>query len=152
MSLSLSLLHSFLMSPSLSLSSRAGETDVHVTEPPDKNEFLSDLDKMEEEEGKEEEGEGEGDGGTAVEAAPQLYPDLESSVEVWSDFLRVHLHPKSLLMVPRHFHNEYVSEWRVLGRSSRVSASCYLKQAAHTNATPPFDVIIPQTHPFPLFF
>ena len=35
--------------------------------------------------------------------------DLESSVEVWSDFLRLHLHPKSLLTVPGHFHNEYVA-------------------------------------------
>ncbi len=119
-----------------------GETDVHVTEPPDKNEFLSDLDKMEEEEeGKEEEGEGEGDRRTAVEVAPRLYPDLESSVEVWSDFLRVHLHPKSLLMVPRHFHNEYVSEWRVLGHTSRVFPSCHLKQAARTNTTPPLTVV-----------
>ena len=32
--------------------------------------------------------------------------DLDSSVEVWTDFLRLHLHPKSLLMVPGHFHNE----------------------------------------------
>ena len=36
--------------------------------------------------------------------------DLESSVEVWSDFMRLHLHSKSLLMVPGHFHNEYVAQ------------------------------------------
>ena len=30
--------------------------------------------------------------------------DLQSSVEVWSDFLRLHLHPHSLLMVPGHTH------------------------------------------------
>ena len=35
-----------------------------------------------------------------------LYPSLNTSVEVWSDFLRIHLHPNSTLMVPGHFHNE----------------------------------------------
>ena len=36
---------------------------------------------------------------------PDRY-DLDTRVEVWSDFLRLHLHPKSLLMLPRYFHNE----------------------------------------------
>ena len=31
---------------------------------------------------------------------------LDDSVKVWSDFLRLHLHSKSLLMVPGHVHNE----------------------------------------------
>lgn len=32
--------------------------------------------------------------------------DLDSTVEVWSDFLCTHLHPRSLLMLPGYFHNE----------------------------------------------
>ena len=32
---------------------------------------------------------------------------LESIVEVWSDYLRPHLHPQSLLTVPDYHHNRY---------------------------------------------
>lgn len=37
----------------------------------------------------------------------KLY-ELHSDVKVWSDFLRIHLHPKSLLLVPGVFHGKYV--------------------------------------------
>ena len=31
---------------------------------------------------------------------------LESSVSVWSDFLRLHFHPRSLLLLPDYYHKE----------------------------------------------
>ena len=33
---------------------------------------------------------------------------LESNVSVWSDFLRLHFHPRSLLLIPEYYHKEYV--------------------------------------------
>lgn len=33
---------------------------------------------------------------------------FESSVSVWSDFLRLHFHPRSLLLLPEYHHHEYV--------------------------------------------
>ncbi len=41
--------------------------------------------------------------------------DLSSNVEVWSDFLRLHLHPNSLLMVLGHSHLTVTAlEWNLL--------------------------------------
>lgn len=77
---------------------------MYKTEAAVKNEFLVDLDR-------EDSGEvvpipskdgGNGDMGTGQGKSYRL----EDSIEVWSDFLRLHLHSKSLLMVPGHFHNE----------------------------------------------
>ena len=107
---------------------REDELDVHTAEPPVKNEFLEDLDRM-------DTGANEGEEvntsysqscglllifwsrmrlslslSLSLSLQAQLPAshryDLDSSAEVWSDFLRLHLHPKSLLMLPGHFHNE----------------------------------------------
>ncbi|XP_064390444.1 protein misato homolog 1-like [Halichondria panicea] len=58
-----------------------------------KNEFLSHLEEVEA-------------GQRAIKEVDDGQYDLSSNVEVWSDFLRLHLHPNSLLMVPGHSHPE----------------------------------------------
>ena len=88
---------------SLSISPRQGGVDVYETEAAVKNEFLEHLDKEDETPSattKEEGREGEDN-----ESGKKTY-HLDDSIEVWSDFQRLHLHSKSLLMVPGHFHNE----------------------------------------------
>lgn len=66
----------------------------------------------------EEEEEKDGEEGAVRETGAQppvrLYPELDTSVEVWSDFLRLHLHPKSLLMIPGHFHYEYAMMTKIV--------------------------------------
>lgn len=67
-------------------------------EPTAKNEFLVDLDREEE---------GSGTAMQCEEAAGSSAANyhLDNVVEVWSDFLRPHLHSRSLLMVPGHQHS-----------------------------------------------
>lgn len=83
---------------------RQGGVEVHETEAAVKNEYLADLDK---EDGGEmvlspSQNDGNGDMGMGQRKSYHL----DDCIEVWSDFLRLHLHSKSLLMVPGHFHNE----------------------------------------------
>ncbi len=33
---------------------------------------------------------------------------LQNEVKVWSDFLRIHLHPRSVVTIPDIFHDELV--------------------------------------------
>ena len=109
---------------------REDELDVHTAEPPVKNEFLEDLDRMDSGANEGEEVNTSYSQSCGLNAnllvlacvyvslslslslslqaqlpASHQY-DLNLSAEVWSDFLRLHLHPKSLLMLPGHFHNE----------------------------------------------
>ncbi len=37
----------------------------------------------------------------------KLY-DLDDSVRVWSDFMRLHLHPRSVALITEYQHNQYV--------------------------------------------
>ena len=83
------------------------------TELPHKNTLLTDLERVDA--GEIEETEVHSQNGithprmknllTLQVMAPGQY-DLDSTVEVWSDFLCTHLHPRSLLMLPGYFHNE----------------------------------------------
>lgn len=70
-----------------------GPLEKHVTEPIEKNKFTQDLDKLDQGEVEEEE---------LVKKSYQL----ESAVKVWSDYLRPHLHPRSILMLPEFFHKD----------------------------------------------
>lgn len=70
-----------------------GETQTHKMETVEKNEFLTDLQLLDA--GKME--------AKVMEA--KIY-ELDRRVNVWSDFLRLHLHPNSLLTLPGIFHND----------------------------------------------
>ncbi|XP_026513896.1 protein misato homolog 1 isoform X3 [Terrapene carolina triunguis] len=86
-----------------------GNLMTHQEDPPAKNLFLQDLSKLE--------GGMSSDGGFSPRALPlskdvsqlptQLHVSqkghqLEGSVRVWSDYLRVHLHPRSIFMIHQY--------------------------------------------------
>ena len=83
---------------------RQGGVEVHQTEAAAKNEFLADLDREESGEVVPAPSKDDGNGDMGMGQGKSYH--LDDSIEVWSDFLRLHLHSKSLLMVPGHFHNE----------------------------------------------
>ncbi|GAQ79541.1 tubulin [Klebsormidium nitens] len=81
-----------------------GQKAVYRSQPIEKNAFLKSLD--EEEDGESAEGGAHGsgmevDGGAeAREADLARVAGLEDSVQYWTDYLKVHLHPKSLYELP----------------------------------------------------
>ena len=51
---------------------------------------------------------------TDKEPTPQVFGkklyNLDNSVNVWSDFLRLHLHPKTIATIDEYQHNQYVCD------------------------------------------
>lgn len=39
--------------------------------------------------------------------SPQPLTPTEGSIRVWSDFLRVHLHPRSICLIQKYNHDGY---------------------------------------------
>ena len=57
---------------------------------------------------------------------------LESNVSVWSDFLRLHFHPRSLLLLPEYHHREYVcSTVNLLTTQHKEYSNLYNMYANH---------------------
>lgn len=77
---------------------------MYKTEAAVKNEFLADLDREDSGEVVPVPSKDDRNGDMGMKQEQSYH--LDNSIEVWSDFLRLHLHSKSLLMVPGHFHNE----------------------------------------------
>ncbi|XP_064609443.1 protein misato homolog 1-like [Liolophura sinensis] len=51
------------------------------------------------------------------------YYNLDSEVKVWSDFLRIHLHPRSLNIVQEYTHNNPVEPFDIYGCGERLFSS-----------------------------
>lgn len=77
---------------------------MYKTEAAVKNEFLADLDREDSGEVVPSLSKKDGNGDMGMGQGKSYH--LDDSIEVWSDFLRLHLHSKSLLTVPGYFHNE----------------------------------------------
>ncbi|XP_040854970.1 protein misato homolog 1 isoform X2 [Ochotona curzoniae] len=63
-----------------------------------------------------------GKGPPPVPAAPepQPPPPMEGSVTVWSDFLRVHLHPRSICMIHKYNHDGEAGRLEAFGQGESV--------------------------------
>lgn len=86
-------LYSSNSSAATSVSTWGGNVSTHVTEPRKKNLFLQSL----YEEGGVEDGTDNGVNGSAQEIGDSdIVSSLESNVEYWTDFSKVHYHPQSL--------------------------------------------------------
>jgi hypothetical protein len=70
-----------------------GAIEHHQVEQDPKNEFQTDLEKLDKQQIEEN-------------IIDEKEYDLESTVRVWSDYMRTHLHPQSLLTVPGHRNND----------------------------------------------
>ncbi|EDV27033.1 uncharacterized protein TRIADDRAFT_54552 [Trichoplax adhaerens] len=98
------------------LPSWSGSTEQHYTEPALKNQFLQDLEYEDNEalnsaKDKDTLGQAENSKGSSSHSntsrvnRDRIYNNLDSEISVWSDFLRIHWHPKSLCIVPQFMHN-----------------------------------------------
>uniref|UniRef100_A0A674JSB7 Misato mitochondrial distribution and morphology regulator 1 n=3 Tax=Terrapene triunguis TaxID=2587831 RepID=A0A674JSB7_9SAUR len=104
-----------------------GNLMTHQEDPPAKNLFLQDLSKLE--------GGMSSDGGFSPRALPlskdvsqlptQLHVSqkghqLEGSVRVWSDYLRVHLHPRSIFMIHQYNNDGESSQLEAFGQGESL--------------------------------
>ncbi|MBN3317643.1 MSTO1 protein, partial [Atractosteus spatula] len=115
-----------------------GEVMTHRESPPAKNSFLQDLDRLDEgqllAEGdfsatQAQESEALSAGGiamatvnTSLERAQKRY-SLEGSVRVWSDFLRVHLHPRSMMVINQYNHDGESNRLEAFGQGEALCRS-----------------------------
>ncbi|XP_077697597.1 protein misato homolog 1 isoform X4 [Eretmochelys imbricata] len=113
-----------------------GSLSTHQEDPPAKNLFLQDLSKLE--------GGISSDGDFSPRALPlskdvsqlpkQLHVSqkghqLEGSVQVWSDYLRVHLHPRSIFMIHQYNYDGESSQLEAFGQGeSLLHNSTYLEE------------------------
>ncbi|CAM2108434.1 protein misato homolog 1 isoform X4 [Caretta caretta] len=113
-----------------------GSLSTHQEDPPAKNLFLQDLSKLE--------GGISSDGDFGPRALPlskdvsqlpkqllvsQKGHQLEGSVQVWSDYLRVHLHPRSIFMIHQYNYDGESSQLEAFGQGeSLLHNSTYLEE------------------------
>lgn len=112
----------------------SGRVDVFKTEPERKNEYLQDLDKIEHSQNSKSDLKYCYDEDRDICHDDQISPmqsnknlvatspliedrfyDLDSKVKVWSDFLRPHLHPKSVITLEDYFHNNEQEPFDLFG-------------------------------------
>ncbi|XP_022105673.1 protein misato homolog 1-like [Acanthaster planci] len=117
-----------------------GDVTLHEEKPPSKNEFLSDLDaqdmlcddtlqgthKKDDQSTPDTdtmEVEGQSLEGESLPGQPAAQPTkvyhLDESIDVWSDFLHGHLHPKTVMVIKQHAHGSEVDPFGLFtkGRS-----------------------------------
>ncbi|KAJ8386475.1 hypothetical protein AAFF_G00169450 [Aldrovandia affinis] len=116
-----------------------GEVMTHKQSPPTKNIFLQDLDKLDE---------GEMLTGaefntshlqqcpgavametvnSSLERAQKLYR-LEGSVRVWSDFLRIHLHPRTISVINQYNHDGESQRLEAFGQGEALCQGAVLEE------------------------
>ncbi|KAI0216232.1 Misato-like protein 1 [Lamellibrachia satsuma] len=110
-----------------------GDTTLHKVDTGQKNEFLQDLDKEQSEDiAVVEKSSKEIDTAHTLEAATSNVPsdlaplggdasgavklyDLDKSVDVWTDYLRPHLHPRTIHIVQQYHHDNELEQFDVFG-------------------------------------
>ncbi|XP_059205417.1 protein misato homolog 1 isoform X2 [Centropristis striata] len=116
-----------------------GSLMMHKESPPEKNSFLEDLDRL-------DRGEilGEADfysnsqphcsGAVSVDtvnnqlARVQAHYRLEGSVKVWSDFLRIHLHPRTISVIHQYNHDGEAHRLEAFGQGEALLQGSVLEQ------------------------
>lgn len=116
-----------------------GPMMTHRESPPTKNSFLQDLDKLDEGEILAEPEFSAAQlqqcsGAVAVptvnsslEHAQKLYR-LEGSVRVWSDFLRIHLHPRTISVINQYNHDGESQRLEAFGQGEALCQGVVLEQ------------------------
>ncbi|XP_029938036.1 protein misato homolog 1 isoform X2 [Salarias fasciatus] len=113
-----------------------GSLVMHKESPPEKNSFLEDLDKME--------GEilAEADFSPQPRRSGPLGVDsvnrqldrarrgyrLEGSVRVWSDFLRIHLHPRTVAVIHQYNHDGEAQRLEAFGQGEALLQGALLEE------------------------
>ncbi|XP_072528224.1 protein misato homolog 1 [Salminus brasiliensis] len=119
-----------------------GEIMTHKESPPDKNVFLQDLDRLDNGELLAEPdfsppaaAAGRCSGGavaietvnSALERVQKSYM-LEGSVRVWSDFLRLHLHPRTISVIHQYNHDGESARLEVFGQGEALLQGSVLEE------------------------
>ncbi|XP_061839279.1 protein misato homolog 1 [Nerophis lumbriciformis] len=108
-----------------------GSLMTHKESPPEKNSFLEDLDKLDRGDILTEvdftssrqypcEGSLRLDTVNAQLAAIQKSYQLEGSVKVWSDFLRIHLHPRTISVIHQYNHDGEAERLEAFGQGESL--------------------------------
>ncbi|CAF94151.1 unnamed protein product, partial [Tetraodon nigroviridis] len=103
-----------------------GSLMMHKESPPAKNSFLEDLDKLEREQTLAQadlyltqpqySGSASVDTANSRLAGIQKAYHLEGSVKVWSDFLRIHLHPRTISVIHQYNHDGEAQRLEAFGQ------------------------------------
>lgn len=119
-----------------------GQIMTHEESPPDKNVFLQDLDRLDEGQllaepdfGPLAGASGHCSGGavaiqtvnSALERVQKPYR-LEGSVRVWSDFLRLHLHPRTVSVIHQYNHNGESGRLEAFGQGEALLQGSVLEE------------------------
>ncbi|KAI1901479.1 hypothetical protein AGOR_G00034860 [Albula goreensis] len=116
-----------------------GDVITHKESPPTKNSFLQDLDKLDEGEILAEAEFSSPQlqqctGAVAMdtvnrslEHAQKLY-HLEGSVRVWSDFLRIHLHPRTISVINQYNHDGESQRLEAFGQGEALCQGVVLEE------------------------
>ncbi|XP_030043056.1 protein misato homolog 1 [Microcaecilia unicolor] len=115
-----------------------GTVTTHKEEPPVKNHFLQDLSMLEGQTITEADGGPRGfsdhrgiSQGNMTQGIPKALRKtyhLEGSVQVWSDYLRTHLHPKTVCVVRQYSHEGEADRLDAFGQGERLlSEPAYLQ-------------------------
>ncbi|XP_049329515.1 protein misato homolog 1 [Astyanax mexicanus] len=117
-----------------------GQVMTHKESPPDKNVFLQDLDRLEKGELLADFGDATGATGhcsggavtietvnSALERVQKPYR-LEGSVRVWSDFLRLHLHPRTISVIHQYNHDGESARLEAFGQGEALLQGSVLEE------------------------
>ncbi|XP_063041591.1 protein misato homolog 1 isoform X2 [Engraulis encrasicolus] len=109
-----------------SASSWEGEVVSHKHTPPTKNSFLQDLDKLDNGDILSEvnlhsaqQPNNSETVNSSIERAKKTY-SLEGSVKVWSDFLRLHLHPRTISVIHQYNHDGEAGRLEAFGQGEAL--------------------------------
>uniref|UniRef100_A0A3P9NX53 Protein misato homolog 1 n=1 Tax=Poecilia reticulata TaxID=8081 RepID=A0A3P9NX53_POERE len=108
--------------------SAAGSVTVHKHSPPEKNCFLEDLEKLDVSAGEPEPGSEPDPGLILVLIWFQKNYRLEGSVTVWSDFLRLHLHPRSVVIMHQFNHDGEAHRLETFGQGESALQGALLDE------------------------
>ncbi|XP_034774437.2 protein misato homolog 1-like isoform X1 [Acipenser ruthenus] len=106
-----------------------GEVMTHEEEQAVKNVFLQDLERLDQgevlaegefsQQQREQCRGAEGSVNASVERTQKLF-SLEGSVRVWSDFLRIHLHPRSISVIHQYNHDGETNRMEAFGQGEAL--------------------------------
>lgn len=113
-----------------------GSLVMHKESPPEKNSFLEDLDKMDAEILAEADfsSQPQRPGALSVDsvnrrlARVQHGYRLEGSVKVWSDFLRIHLHPRTISVIHQYNHDGEAHRLEAFGQGEALLQGSLLEE------------------------
>uniref|UniRef100_A0A8C7ZMB9 Protein misato homolog 1 n=1 Tax=Oryzias sinensis TaxID=183150 RepID=A0A8C7ZMB9_9TELE len=105
-----------------------GSLVTHKESPSEKNSFLKDLDQLDSPPRKSSKNSGRADTVNSQLNRIQRSYRLEGSVRVWSDFLRIHLHPRTVSVIHQYNHDGEAHRLEAFGQGESVLQGALLEE------------------------